>query len=82
MVILISWSMWLRNDWPVVPTVLSAPESSAANWSRVSAKVRIGSTAWCSASSRSGAVACSPRVASISAATVEGPASALTIEFS
>ena len=45
-------------------------------------KVRIGPTAWWSASRRSGAVACSPRVASSSADTVDGPLSLLTIELS
>lgn len=74
--------MWLPNDWRVVPTVSSAPDSSEASCPRVSAKVRIGSTAWCSASRRSGAVCASPRVASSSADKVDGPASVPTIELS
>ncbi|CAM3244059.1 hypothetical protein MYIN104542_23895 [Mycobacterium intermedium] len=43
--ILISWSMWLFSESYAVPVVFAAADNSEVNCPRVSAKVRIGSTA-------------------------------------
>ncbi|CPU50761.1 Uncharacterised protein [Mycobacteroides abscessus] len=77
-----SWSVWLSKACLLVPTVVSPACTSAVSCSRFSARVCMGRTAWCSESSRSGALCFRPSVALSSAETVDGPVSVATIAFS
>ena len=79
-VMVTSRSVWLLSAVRVVPVVCRPPLTRESSCARCATRVCIGCTAVCSASSSSGAVERSPRVASIRADTVVGPGSVATIE--
>ena len=76
------WSMWLSRAVCVVPNVFIPALINDVSCARCSASTCIGWTAWCSASTSSGAVCCSPRVASTRADTVLGPAGSVATIWS